>query len=67
MPNNNSHKLDYFEILPPSSSALKENLDQVLDHSQNWNAALTSLDQKTGTYRIVLQGTLSPELQENKG
>jgi len=51
--------LDFLEILPPSSPALKENIDSILDDSTRWTAAIEKLDPQTGTYRIVLQGTLS--------
>ena len=53
-----SREIDYIEVLPPASVALKANLEQLIDDSSNLNAALESLDKETGTYRIVLQGTL---------
>jgi len=53
-----SREIDYIEVLPPASVALKANLEQLIDDSSNLNAALESLDKQTGTYRIVLQGTL---------
>ena len=58
MGKNQNSELDYLELNPPSSPALKENLDSVLDSSQNWNAAIESLDRKTGDYRIIVEGTL---------
>ncbi len=53
-----SRELDFIEILPPSSEALKENLETILSDSERWNAALASVDHQTGTYRIVLEGRL---------
>ncbi len=53
-----SRELDLIEILPASSPALKQNLEQLIEDSSTWNAAIASLDPNTGTYRIVLEGTL---------
>lgn len=54
----NSRELDLIEVLPASSPALKQNLEQIIEDSSKWNAAIASLDPSTGTYRIVLEGTL---------
>ena len=53
--------LDLIEVLPPSSTELKENLKQIIDDSSKWHAALASLNQDTGTYRIILEGTLGDQ------
>ena len=50
--------IDHLEILPPSSTALKEKVDCILNQSLSYSAAVASFDPQTGTYRIVLQGTL---------
>ena len=55
--------LDYLEILPSSSNALKEGVQAILNQSVSYSAAIESVDEKTGTYKIVLQGTL-PESQQ---
>ncbi len=60
-----SRELDLIEVLPASSSALKQNLEQIIEDSSKWNAAIASLDPHTGTYRIVLEGTLRQ--QSNAG
>ncbi|MDZ7288721.1 MAG: hypothetical protein ONB44_03320 [candidate division KSB1 bacterium] len=49
---------DVMEITPPSSPVLKENLEHILADSEKWNAVVESIDPATGTYRILLQGTL---------
>ncbi|MDZ7269181.1 MAG: hypothetical protein ONB48_17460 [candidate division KSB1 bacterium] len=60
-----SRELDLIEILPPSSEELKNNLEIILSDSERWNAALASVDQQTGTYRIVLEGRLR-EAESNR-
>jgi hypothetical protein len=55
---------DEIEITPPSSPSLKEKLEEIIDESQKWNAVVESLDQETGTYRILLQGTLRDSSSE---
>ena len=55
VPNSN---LDYLEILPPSSAALKEEVESILNKSESYSAAIKSIDKKTGTYQIILQGRL---------
>ena len=55
--------LDYLEILPASSTALKERVQNILNQSISYSAAIASLDMKTGTYKIVLQGTLPENKQ----
>lgn len=62
MPRYRTTDLDYLEILPASSSALKDRVQTILNQSISFSAAIASLDAKTGTYKIVLQGTL-PESQ----
>lgn len=54
----NTRGFDVIEITPPSSPILKEKLEEIIDDSKKWNAVVESLDQQTGTYRILLQGTL---------
>ena len=61
----NSRELDLIEILPASSPALKQHLEQIIEDSSKWNAAIASLDQNTGTYRIVLEGTLRQQPKRN--
>ncbi len=60
-----SRELDLIEILPASSPALKHNLEQIIEDSSKWNAAIASLDHDTGTYRIVLEGTLRQPQNNN--
>lgn len=60
-----SRELDLIEILPASSPALKQNLEQLIEDSAKWNAAIASLDPHTGTYRIVLEGTLRQQPKLN--
>jgi hypothetical protein len=57
---------DVLEIIPPSSSILKEKLDDILGDSEKWNAVIESVDPATGMYRILLQGRLRPVLSEDR-
>jgi hypothetical protein len=41
-----------------SYSALKRQLNNMVESSENCRAIVESLNRKTGEYRIVLQGTL---------
>lgn len=50
--------LDYLEILPASTDALRAEMQTLLEHSASYSAAIASLDRKTGTYKIILQGKL---------
>lgn len=57
-------KLDDFpllEIAPTSASALKAKLGQMLVSSTVARVRVESLDEQSGEYRIVLQGTLDLE------
>jgi hypothetical protein len=54
----NTRDFDVIEITPSSSPILKEKLEEIIGDSEKWNAVVESLDQQTGTYRILLQGTL---------
>jgi hypothetical protein len=56
---------DVIEITSPSSPLLKEKLEDIIDESEKWNAVVESLDQETGTYRILLQGTLRDSVSDN--
>ena len=49
---------DLIEVLPPSSAALREYLERILEDSTKWNAAIASVNAENGTYRIVLEGKL---------
>ena len=55
--------LDLLEIMPPSSRALREKFNTLLDNSSTWSAAITGFDKATGTYEIVLRGTLPQKYQ----
>ncbi len=50
--------LDYIEISKPSSPDLRENVQNILQNSTRYSAAVASLDSGTGTYEIVLKGRL---------
>ena len=50
---------DLIEHIPPSSNALREKIGSILKGSQKWYANVTNIDKMTGTYQIILQGTLS--------
>ena len=54
----NMRDFDLIELIPPSSNALRVKIGNILKLSTSWTAAVKSIDQKTGDYRIVLQGTL---------
>jgi len=58
MINFNMRDFDLIELIPPSSNALRVKISNILKLSSSWTAAVKSIDQKTGDYRIVLQGTL---------
>ncbi len=55
--------LDFIEILPSSSPALQEMLNTLLKESRSWSVAIASLDQTSGTYKLVIQGTLPEKSQ----
>jgi hypothetical protein len=57
---------DVMEITPPSSPVLKEKLADILAGSERWNAVVESVDPHTGTYRILLQGTLREAFFEER-
>jgi hypothetical protein len=61
----NTRDFDVMDIIPPSSSVLKEKLDHILSDSEKWNAVIESVDPGTGTYRILLQGKLRDSLSNN--
>ena len=50
---------DLIEHIPSSSNALREKIGNILKGSQNWTANVSNIDKVTGTYQIILQGTLS--------
>lgn len=54
----NLSDLDYIEISQPSSPDLRENVQNILRNSTKYSAAVTSLDNGTGVYEIVLKGKL---------
>lgn len=58
--------LDYLEILPPSSLALKEEVKTILENSRTLSAAIMSLNKESGSYKIVLQGSLDQHLQSHQ-
>ncbi len=57
---------DVMEITPPSSTILKEKLEDILADSEKWNVVVESVDQETGTYRILVQGTLRDSALEDR-
>lgn len=57
---------DVMEITPPSSPILKEKLEDILADSEKWNVVVESIDQETGTYRILVQGTLRDSALEDR-
>ena len=46
------------EHLPSSSNALRQKLSNILMSSEQWRAIVEEVDPKTGSYRLVLEGTL---------
>ena len=46
------------EHLPSSSNALRQKLSSILLSSEQWRAIVEEVDPKTGSYRLVLEGTL---------
>ena len=58
MENFNTRDFDLIEHIPPSSNALREKIGNILKNSRTWSADVANLDDNTGAYRIVLQGTL---------
>jgi hypothetical protein len=57
-PEYQTRNFDLIEVTPPSSPALKEEINSILVGSQNWTAAVESLNRDDGSYRIILQGQL---------
>jgi hypothetical protein len=49
---------DLIEHIPDSSNALREKIGNILKCSKNWTANVSNVDKVTGSYQIVLQGTL---------
>ncbi len=62
MKRSHTTELDYIEILPAASPALKEKVEKLVSSSTNLNAVIASLDRETGTYEIILQGTLAQHM-----
>ncbi len=58
--------LDYIEILPAASPAMKKKVEKLVSSSTNLNAVIASLDRETGTYEIILQGTLTQNIQRHQ-
>lgn len=54
-------QLDYLEIEPASSKALKDNVREILDQSRSYSAAIAGHNNKTGEYEIVIKGKLTDE------
>lgn len=54
----NTRDFDLIEHIPPSSNALRVKIGNILKISTNWTANVKSIDESTGNYSIVLQGTL---------
>ncbi|NOZ57250.1 MAG: hypothetical protein GXO73_10745 [Calditrichaeota bacterium] len=46
------------EHLPSSSNALRQKLSSILMNSDHWRAVVEEVDPKTGSYRLVVEGTL---------
>jgi len=54
----NTHDFDLLEHIPPTSNLLRQKIENILKNSEAWTADVIRVDQDTGRYRIVLQGTL---------
>lgn len=53
-----THDFDWIENVPPSSNLLYQKIESILQKSEDCTANVTSLDKITGTYQVVLRGTL---------
>ena len=49
---------DLIEHIPDSSNALREKIGNILRCSKNWTANVSNIDKVSGSYQIILQGTL---------
>jgi len=61
MQNYYTRDFDLIEHIPPSSNALREKIGNILKSSKNWTANVSNIDKVSGSYQIILQGTLRKE------
>ena len=54
---------DLIEHIPHSSNALREKIGNILRCSKNWTANVANIDKMSGSYQIILQGTLRKDGQ----
>ncbi len=61
MPRFRIHDLSGLEVKPSSPGAMRAKLNEMIVNSTVCRAKIESLNQETGEYRIVLQGSLDKE------
>jgi len=61
MPRFRIHDVNTIERSPTSPSSLRSKLSEMIMSSVNARAKVELINQETGEYRIVLQGTLDKE------
>ena len=61
MQNFYTRDFDLIEHIPPSSNALREKIGNILKYSKNWTANVSCVDKNSGSYQIILQGTLKKD------
>ncbi len=65
MPRFRFHDLKTLETAPTSPGAMRSKVSEMILHSTVCRAKVESINQETGEYRIVLQGSLDKE-EENR-
>ena len=61
MPRFRIHDLKSLEITPTSPGSIRSKVGEMIVNSTVCRAKIESVNQETGEYRIVLQGTLDKE------
>ena len=58
MENFNTRDFDMIEHISPSSKLVQDKIKNILRASEDWTAKINTIEPSTGTYQLVLHGTL---------
>lgn len=58
MENFYTRDFDMIELIPPSSKLVQDKIKNILRASEDWTAQIHAIEPSTGTYQLVLRGTL---------
>lgn len=58
MENFNTRDFDMIEHISPSSKLVQDKIKNILRASEDWTAKINTIEPSTGTYQLVLLGTL---------